>query len=115
MSAQPLCHLEELANPGSRDISIAGETCFIVRRGQALFVYHNRCPHTGAPLNLLPDRFLDYDSQYIQCSTHGALFEIDSGKCIAGPCAGQFLQSMPCHIENGALYLRGERTTGDIE
>lgn len=105
MPAQPLCHLHELANPGSREVKIADESFLVVRRGQALFAYRNRCPHTGAPLNLMPNRFLDYDRQYIQCSTHGALFQIESGKCIAGPCAGQYLESMPCHIENGALHL----------
>ncbi|WP_339641765.1 Rieske (2Fe-2S) protein [uncultured Porticoccus sp.] len=114
MSAQPLCHLAELPNPGSRELKIAGASCFVVRRGQALFAYRNHCPHTGAPLNLMPDRFLDYDRQYIQCSTHGALFEMDSGQCIAGPCAGQYLDMVPCHIENGALYLREDPATDDI-
>lgn len=109
MASLPLCHLEELPNPGSKELKIASEACFVVRRGQGLFVYQNRCPHTGAPLNLMPDRFLDYDRQYIQCSTHGALFEIDSGKCVAGPCVGQYLDTVPCHIENGALHLREAR------
>jgi nitrite reductase/ring-hydroxylating ferredoxin subunit len=111
MPAKPLCHVAELPNPGSKELKIAGETCFVVRRGQALFVYRTRCPHTGASLNLMPDRFLDYDRQYIQCSTHGALFEMDSGKCVAGPCAGQYLDIVPCHIENGVLYLKEGRAT----
>lgn len=115
MSAKPLCHVAELPNPGSRELNIAGESCFLVRRGQAVFVYQNHCPHTGAPLNLMPDRFLDYDRKYIQCSTHGALFEMDSGQCVAGPCTGQYLDMVPCHIENGALYLREDSATGDAD
>lgn len=114
MSLQPLCHVADLPNPGSRELKIAGETCFVVRRGQSLFVYHNHCPHTGAPLNLMPDHFLDYDRQYIQCSTHGAVFEMDSGKCVAGPCTGQYLDMVPCYTENGALYLKKDRASGDI-
>ena len=51
------------------------------------------------------DRFLDPDGSLIQCSTHGALFEIESGRCIAGPCKGQYLQAIPYLLDNGLLMV----------
>ncbi len=38
---------------------------------------------------------------------------MDSGRCVAGPCAGQYLDMVPCRIENGALYLKEDKATGD--
>ena len=32
-----------------------------VRRGEAVFVYVNCCPHVGTPLDWTPDRFLTAD------------------------------------------------------
>ena len=48
---------------------------FLVRVGDAVHAYLNRCPHAGRPLNFLPDRFLTPDGELIQCCAHGALFE----------------------------------------
>lgn len=103
MSTIALCRLEDIPDPGGIDLEIDGEACFAVRQGQSVHLFRNRCPHVGLPLNLLPGRFLDYDRQYIQCSSHGALFEIDSGHCIAGPCHGQHLESLPCQVLDGQL------------
>lgn len=41
----------------------------------------------------------------IQCATHGALFEIETGHCIAGPCLGQNLQKIPYLLDNGLIMV----------
>jgi len=41
----------------------------------------------------------------IQCSTHGALFNIESGECLQGPCLGQSLQSIDYEIKEGNIYI----------
>jgi len=105
MTASPLCRLEDIPNPGGIDLEIEGEACFAVRRGQSVQVFRNSCPHIGAPLNLIPGQFLDLEKEYIQCSTHGALFEIDSGLCVAGPCRNQSLKAKSCALINGEVYL----------
>ncbi len=64
---------------------------FVVRHRQQLFGYLNRCPHLSIPLEWMPHQFLDEAKQYIQCTTHHALFKIATGKCIVGPCEGQSL------------------------
>ena len=58
------------------------------------YCWENSCPHTGAPLDWVPGRFLDPAGRYLQCATHGALFEPTTGLCIAGPCRGDRLKAL---------------------
>jgi nitrite reductase/ring-hydroxylating ferredoxin subunit len=67
----------------------------VVRVGDELHVYVNRCPHALRYLNFRPDQFLSGDGTLIQCTAHGALFEKDTGLCIAGPCLDESLRRLP--------------------
>jgi nitrite reductase/ring-hydroxylating ferredoxin subunit len=73
-----------------------------------VFGYVNHCPHAGHPLNWHPDQFLSPDRSVILCSSHGALYDIASGACIAGPCAGRGLRPLPLRIEAGWVLLSEE-------
>ena len=110
VSGRVICRLEELDDPGSRGaaVTIAGQLqdIFIVRRGGDVYGYLNSCPHTGAPLDWVPDRFLSLDGSQIQCATHDARFRIEDGLCIAGPCAGKRLAAVATVVENGAVYAQ---------
>jgi nitrite reductase/ring-hydroxylating ferredoxin subunit len=37
------------------------------------------------------------------CSWHGALFEIDGGACVGGPCSGSRLRPWPVTVVAGAI------------
>lgn len=63
----------------------------LVRRYGTLYVYENRCPHQGTPLETFPDKFLNEDGSLLICSTHGARFRVEDGLCVSGPCKGQSL------------------------
>ena len=76
-----------------------------MRKNSRLFAYRNSCPHTGGPLDWLPDQFLDIDGELIQCATHDALFRIEDGRCIAGPCAGKALIPVSVEISNDEVFL----------
>lgn len=108
---QPLCRLDELPDPGSRgfDVTVPGSAqpvrLFVVRKGDVLAAYRNSCPHTGAPLEWLPDQFLDLDNSFIQCAIHGALFRPEDGYCLRGPCAGRSLEALALVLEDGMLRL----------
>ena len=78
---------------------------FIVRRGENIHAYDNRCPHTGVTLDWMPDQFLDITGKLIQCATHGALFRIEDGLCIHGPCLNQSLQSIPVTLRDGMVAV----------
>ena len=103
--SQHICNIDELPEYGSKELELNGERCFAVRQGSDVYIYRNNCPHIGLPLNLMPDQFLDYDKRYIQCTSHGAVFEIKTGFCVSGPCQNQSLESIPCLVENGSLVL----------
>jgi nitrite reductase/ring-hydroxylating ferredoxin subunit len=36
---------------------------------------------------------------------HGALFEIESGVCVSGPCAGKALRALPVRVAQGYVVL----------
>lgn len=77
----------------------------VVRKGQNVFVYTNICPHIGAPLDFEPGRFLNLEKDLIQCAVHGALFTIENGNCVSGPCKGKHLTPVATHIKKGTVHL----------
>jgi len=103
--------LDEIDDPGCREFEIGeGEwpfRGFVVRRGASVFAYQNYCMHVGHPLNFKPDSFLTKDGGKIICASHGALYEIDSGICVAGPCPGKQLRSLPVEIVDGNVVVEG--------
>ncbi len=105
-----LCRLDDVGEGSSRGLtaSCAGRMydVFVVRKHGEVYAYLNRCPHTGGPLDWVPDQFLSLDGQHIQCATHAALFRIDDGFCIAGPCSGQSLARLPVFVKDGEVCLR---------
>ena len=94
LSMQLLCTPDELSEGRSRGFTLAGQNLFAVRRAGRVHVYRNRCPHRGTRLEWQADQFLDASGSLVQCAHHGALFLIDSGECIQGPCLAKC--STPC-------------------
>lgn len=111
MSARRLCRADEVPEGGGRGFGFGSgpdlRMVLIVRRGGALYAYDNSCPHMGTPLNFLPDRFLDRAGRHLLCATHGALFRIEDGFCIEGPCAGKSLKPAAIRVEDGEIVLAG--------
>jgi len=107
--ARVICPLHELADPGAKGFTM-GEgdwplRGFVVRRGGNVHAYVNHCPHAGYPLNWSPDAFLAPDAPLILCAMHGALFEIETGLCIAGPCDGLRLRALAVRVVRGYVML----------
>ncbi|MCW2269667.1 Rieske [2Fe-2S] domain protein [compost metagenome] len=100
-----LCLPDELAEGHSRGFSLDDTQLFAVRRAGRVFLYQNRCPHRGIPLNWEPDQFLDSSASLITCRRHGALFLIESGECVAGPCAGDYLTALACREDSQGIWL----------
>ena len=103
--------VDDLDDPGCREFSI-GEgdwplRGFVVRQGDEVFAYQNSCMHVGHPLNYKPDSFLTKDGSQIICASHGALYDIESGLCTAGPCRGKELRKVEIEIRDRIIYARG--------
>ena len=54
---------------------------------------------------MVPDQFLDSTHSLIQCSMHGALFRIEDGLCISGPCFDQKLKAVAIEVRENEIYL----------
>lgn len=104
-----LCASAELAEGQSRGFDVDGLKLLAVRKHGTVFVYENRCPHRGVGLEWVADQFLDDSGSLIQCATHGALFLIDSGECVAGPCAGQALRTLQAVERDGSIWLQNSQ------
>ncbi|MDP6967909.1 MAG: Rieske 2Fe-2S domain-containing protein [Gammaproteobacteria bacterium] len=80
------------------------QTGILVRHQGQLRAYINRCPHRHKTLGDGPD-FFDDQSLYLRCEHHQALFSIDTGVCIAGPCKQQRLTSIAIAEREGNIWL----------
>lgn len=106
-----LCQQDELAEYQTRSFTIElhdedALELFLLKQDGHVRAYLNHCPHLGIPLNWQPDNFMSLEGTHIQCSTHGALFQLEDGHCIAGPCRGEDLTPLNIDInKQGEIYL----------
>ena len=77
----------------------------IVRWDRKLYGYVNHCPHQGANLDWERDQFLDPNGTRIICGKHGALFAVDTGKCVEGPCLGDKLEPLRLSVLDGDVCV----------
>ena len=104
-----MCKTEEIKEGTSKGFAVSGTLLFAVKKDEQLHLFHNRCPHLGTPLEWEEDRFLEDDGALIRCATHGALFEIDNGQCVVGPCTGKALHAIAFEIQEGELVIDESR------
>lgn len=102
-------NLDELEDPGCREFQIGEGDWplhgFVVRQGDDIYAYENYCVHVGHPLNWAPNAFLTKDRSAIICASHGAMYEIDTGLCTAGPCLGKSLRPIDSVVREGVVYV----------
>ena len=104
-----LARLDELPDGATREFLLgSGDwplSGFLVRVGETVHAYLNRCPHALRSLNFLPDSFLTPDGVLIRCCSHGALFEKETGLCIAGPCVDESLRRITVEVVGDSVRL----------
>jgi nitrite reductase/ring-hydroxylating ferredoxin subunit len=101
-----LCNFDDIDEQASRGFVLENDNLFAVKKDNQIYLYRNLCPHLGVELNWQEHQFLDMDAALIQCSTHGALFLIEDGDCVAGPCQGEKLQPVAFEIINNEIHLK---------
>ncbi len=122
LSATPagvvLCPLDLVADGAARNFVLqlrAGRFHgFVVRRDDRVHGYVDRCPHAGLPLAQQLDGYLTPDGDLIACSWHGALFRVDDGLCVGGPCVGQRLTSWPVAVNDGQIVTAAPAAAPDV-
>jgi len=100
-----LCHLNDISDNHSKGFNLNGQHIFVIKKYEQIHIYKNSCPHLGIQLEMVPDQFLDSTHSLIMCSMHGALFRIEDGYCVSGPCLDQSLQAIPFQIENSFILV----------
>lgn len=96
----PVCDASALEEGGKGirfPVTVGGEdaTGFVVRYNGTAYAYLNRCAHISIELDWNEGEFFESDGQYLICSTHGAMYAPETGRCAGGPCRGRSLR----HIE----------------
>ncbi len=100
-----LCACSAVPDGQAIGVAFRGRTYVVVHKDAQFYVYINRCPHLGIPLEWQPDHFLDEEGELLRCSTHGALFIVETGLCVAGPCAGDALTAAPFELKDNQIWL----------
>lgn len=83
---------------------------FVVRRGDRVWGYADRCPHAGLPLAQKLDDYLTPSGDLIACSWHSALFDMETGECRGGPCMGSRLTPWPVQVRDGRIVTTAAPT-----
>jgi nitrite reductase/ring-hydroxylating ferredoxin subunit len=117
-----ICGLEDIPNRRARAFQLLRRaedgtekawSIFVVRWGSQVFGYINLCPHQQVNLDWERQQFLDPNGLRIMCGKHGALFEIGTGRCVAGPCMGQGLQPVAVSVIDGDVCVTGVELVED--
>jgi nitrite reductase/ring-hydroxylating ferredoxin subunit len=103
----PIASLDELPPGTSRrfELECDGRTvpAFVVNVGGRLHAWVNRCRHVPMELDWIANRFFTGDGRWLQCATHGALYEPETGECVAGPPCGKALIRVPIAVRAGTV------------
>jgi len=99
----------ELNDPGAKGLIFGqGRERFdllLLRWRDQLFAYENDCPHAHTTLDWAPEQFFNKDKSALQCGTHGALFEPETGYCFLGPCKGKALLRFAVKLDDDGFII----------
>ena len=104
-----LCKTTDLDTLGSIGLEVKinrkTQDIFIIKKDTEFFAYKNQCPHRLTQMEWNPNDFLTEDKQHIICAMHAAIFNLDNGFCISGPCAGESLKKVGISVKDGNIFL----------
>ncbi len=103
-----VCAISDIGDPGAHGFKVmAGKYPlfgFVVQKEGTLYGYKNVCPHAGRPLDWAPNAFLTKTKEHIMCSAHGAMFELENGLCVGGPCLGRSLAPWTIEVRDNVVF-----------
>lgn len=106
-----ICASGELAEGGDGarfEVTRHGERvgAFAVRFAGEVHAYVNRCAHVPVELDWQPGKFFDSTGLVLICSTHGALYDPATGRCLGGPCGRGGLEKLAIEERDGVISLK---------
>jgi nitrite reductase/ring-hydroxylating ferredoxin subunit len=108
-TAIPICASDVLAEGGKGirfPLTAGGEdgTGFVVRYDGAVYAYLNRCAHVPIELDWNEGEFFESSGLYLMCSTHGAIYTPENGRCAGGPCRGGRLRPIKVFEKDNQVF-----------
>lgn len=93
--------------PDNQSMTVDSErgSLLLVKRAGEVFVYENRCPHTGDSLDPMGGSVASGGGLMLRCQRHAAEFISESGECVSGPCQGEQLSVVPFTLAGSDIYL----------
>jgi nitrite reductase/ring-hydroxylating ferredoxin subunit len=109
-----ICSSADLVDSGDgvrfdMDVEGRSEPAFAVRYEGRVYAYLNRCAHMPMELDWKPGKFFDIAGLLLICSTHGAVYEPDTGRCAGGPCNRSGLVPIAVEERDGRIYVKDIR------
>jgi nitrite reductase/ring-hydroxylating ferredoxin subunit len=107
-----ICESPALADSGKAlrfEVEYFGERApaFVLRFRGRVYGYLNRCGHMPMELDWREGEVFDADGRDLICSTHGATYAADSGRCLGGPCGATPLVALRVEERDGKIYFKG--------
>ena len=107
-----ICPSQALLDSGKAvrfDVEYFGERApaFVLRFQGRVHGYLNRCGHLPMELDWREGEVFDLEGRDLICSTHGATYAADSGKCLGGPCGGTPLVPLQVEERDGKVFFKG--------
>lgn len=87
-----VAHIDDLKPGQAKAIAVADLRIALFNVAGTYYAVEDYCPHKGAPLASGM-----VGGGTVSCEWHGATFELDSGKCTAGP-GGQGINTYPVRV-----------------
>jgi nitrite reductase/ring-hydroxylating ferredoxin subunit len=104
-----LCQLSDLPDGGGRVFSFGPDDnpfrLILLRSGETVIAWHNRCPHFGQPLALKDEWLILKPHTTLSCNVHYARFRWHDGVCESGDCEGESLTAVPVSIRDGQVLI----------
>lgn len=109
--AIPICASDAVVDGGKGvrfPVTAGGEdsTGFVIRYGNTVYAYLNRCAHVPIELDWNEGEFFESSGLYLMCSTHGAIYTPENGRCAGGPCRGGRLRPIVVFEQDDQIYWR---------
>ena len=102
-----LCLRADLDRTGAKEailtVNGARFSIIVVNDRGTIRAYLNSCPHARLPLNWQEDKFFDLSGTYLLCASHGATFDVATGRCIRGPAVGRALAPVAVQLEDDRI------------
>jgi nitrite reductase/ring-hydroxylating ferredoxin subunit len=102
-----VCRLDELPDGAGRMFSFGeGDEVFrvlVLRSGDTVLGYENRCPHFGIPFAQRDEHLIVKAGESFSCNTHYARFRWRDGYCDLGDCEGESVPAVALTVADGEI------------